>query len=71
MFNVIGFVLVDFVNISLGMKPQKKPLLNDNISTNPVSRLLVFSLNPSDIWAWYELRMRADQRCDWSCSKNI
>jgi len=48
MFNVIRFVLVEAVNTKLGNETAGQPLRSDNISTNPVSRLLVFSLNPSD-----------------------
>ena len=48
MFNVIRFVLVEVVNIKLGNETTEQPLRNDSICANPVSRHLVFSLNPSD-----------------------
>jgi len=48
MFNVIRFVLVDAVNIKSGNETAEQPLRSGSISTNPMSKLLVFSLNPSD-----------------------
>ena len=48
MFNVIRFLLVDSVNIKLGNETPEQPLWSGSISTSPVSKLLVFSLNPSD-----------------------
>ena len=66
MFNVIRFVLVDAVNIKLGSETAEQPLRSDSICTNPVSKLLVFSLNPSD-----NLTVERGMNCTCAQSGNV
>ena len=66
MFNVIRFVLVDAVNMKLGNETAELPLRDDSISTNPVSKLLVFPINPSD-----SLTVERGMNCSCAQSRNV
>jgi len=66
MLNVIRFVLVDAVHIELGSETAEQPLRSDSISTNPVSKLLVFSLNPSD-----NVTVERGMNCTCAQSENV